>query len=79
LGWNVPFAFSSPHSFDVELSTFLKLCVSHFLEALCYSNSKALSSFGDGMNWKWSEGGRIGEVGRRGNFWGKKGGWKFHG
>jgi hypothetical protein len=31
------------------------------------------------MNWKWSEGGRIGEVGRRGNFWGKKGGWKFHG
>jgi hypothetical protein len=85
LGWNTPLAFSSPHSFNIELSTFLKPCVSCLLETLCYSSSRALSSSGDGMSKKWSEGGRRGEVsrrgerevGRRGNFWGKEGGWKI--
>jgi flagellar biosynthesis protein FlhB len=35
-------AFSSPHSFNVELSIFLKPCVSCLLEVLCYSSSGAL-------------------------------------
>jgi len=42
-GMNVPLAFSSPHSFNVELSTkFFKPCVSHLLKALCYSSLGAL-------------------------------------
>jgi hypothetical protein len=51
-GMKRSFAFSSPLSFNIELSTFLKPCVSHLLEALCYSNSGALSSFGDGVSGK---------------------------
>jgi hypothetical protein len=58
----------SPRSFNVELFTFLKPCVLHILQALCYSSSKALPSSRDGVNM------RRGEVGGRGNFWGKKGG-----
>jgi len=38
--------------FNVEHSTFLKPCVSHFLEGLCYSSLGALSSFGDGVSRK---------------------------
>jgi hypothetical protein len=34
LGWNTPLAFSSPWSFNVELSTFLSL-VSHVSLKLC--------------------------------------------
>jgi hypothetical protein len=52
LGGSTLLAFSSPCSFNVELSTFLKPCVSCLLEVLCYSNSRALPSFGDGMNEK---------------------------
>jgi hypothetical protein len=55
LGWNAPLAFSFPHIFNIELSTFLKPCVSLLLEALCYSSSGALPSFGDGVNGKWGE------------------------
>jgi hypothetical protein len=44
--------FSSPHSFNIEFSTFLKPCVSCLLKVLCYSSSKALSSSRDGMNGK---------------------------
>ncbi len=73
LGWNTPFAFASSHSFNVELSTFLKPCVSCLLEALCYSSSGALPSSEDGVGRKWGEGGR------RGKFWGKEGGWKIPG
>jgi hypothetical protein len=39
-------AFSSPHSFNIKLSTF-KPCVLCLLEALCYSSLRALLSFGD--------------------------------
>jgi hypothetical protein len=66
LGWNAPLAFSSPHSFNIELSTFLKPCVSRFLEALCYSSSKVLPSSRNRVIRKWGEGGRRGELGRRG-------------
>jgi hypothetical protein len=52
LGWSTLLAFSSPHSFNVELFTFLKPCVSRLLEALCYSSLGALSSCGDGMSGK---------------------------
>jgi len=87
LGWSIPLTFPSPHSFNVELSTFFKFCVSHFFEVLCYSSLRVISSFGDGMSRKWSERGRIaevgrrrgGEVGRRGKFWGREGGWKLLG
>jgi hypothetical protein len=47
-----PLAFSSPPSFNIELSTFLKPCVSRLLEALCYSSSGTLLSFGDGVSKK---------------------------
>jgi hypothetical protein len=61
LGWNAPLVFSSPHSFNVEFSTFLKPCVSRLLEALCYSSSGALSRFGRWnereMRWERYEGG----------------------
>jgi hypothetical protein len=43
---------TSPHSFNVELSTFLKPCVSRLLKALCYSSSGALPNFGDEMSGK---------------------------
>ncbi len=66
LGWNITLFFSSPHSFNNELSTFFNPCVSHLFKALCYSSLGALLSFGDGMSEKWSEGSRRGEVGRRG-------------
>jgi hypothetical protein len=33
LGWSTPLVFSSPHSFNVELSTFLKPCVSHLFQS----------------------------------------------
>jgi hypothetical protein len=66
LGWNVPLAFPSPHSFNVELSTFFKLCVSRLFKVLCYSSLGALPSFGDGVSGKWGERGRTAEVGRRG-------------
>jgi hypothetical protein len=79
LGWNTPFTFSSPCSFNVELSTFLKPCVLCLLEALSYSSWGALPSSSDGMSGKWGEGGRRGEVGRRGKFWGRKEGWKILG
>jgi len=45
-GMKRSFAFSSPISFNIELFTFLKPCVSYLLEALCYS------SFGDGVSEK---------------------------
>jgi len=45
-------AFSSPRSFNHELSTFLKACVSRLFEALCYSNSRVFPSSGDGMSEK---------------------------
>jgi hypothetical protein len=85
LGWSAHFAFFSPHSFNVELFTFLKPCVSHLLEALCYSSSGALLSSRDRVSEKWGEGrrgdiGRRGaEVGRRGKFWGREGGSKIPG
>ncbi len=41
-----------PSTFNVELSTFLKPCVSCLLEALCYSSSGALLSSGDGVTRK---------------------------
>jgi len=52
LGSSAPLAFSSTCSFTVELSTFCKPCVSHLLEALCYSSLGVLLSSGDGMNGK---------------------------
>jgi hypothetical protein len=66
LGWSTPFAFSFPHSFNIELFTFLKPCVSRLLEALCYSSSGAFPSSGDEMRGKWVKGSRRVEVGRRG-------------
>ncbi len=58
-------------SFNVELSTFFKPCVSHLFEALCYSSLGALLfealcysslgallSSGDGVSGKLGEGGR---------------------
>jgi hypothetical protein len=78
LGWNIPLAFF-PRSFNIELSTFLKPCVSHLLKVLRYSRLGALLSFGNGMRRKWSEEGRKGEVGRREKNWGRKGGWKILG
>jgi hypothetical protein len=66
LGWSALLAFS-PCFFNIELSTFLKPCVSHFLKNLCYSSSRALPSSGDGVSGKWGEGGR------RGNFGAEKG------
>jgi hypothetical protein len=42
LGCSALLAFSFPHSFNVELSTFLKPCASRLLEALCYSSLGAL-------------------------------------
>jgi hypothetical protein len=71
LGWSTPPTCSSPRSF-IELSTFLKPCVSRFIKALCYSSLGALSNFGDGVSRKWGEGGKKGEVGRR-EFWGREG------
>jgi hypothetical protein len=67
------------------LSTFLQCWAFHHLQALClmfpqsscYSSSGALPSFGNGMNRKWCEGGKKGEIIRRGKFWGRKGGWKI--
>jgi hypothetical protein len=84
LGWITPFAFFSPRSLNVKLSTFLKPYVSHFLKALCYSSSGALLSSRNQVTRKWGEGGKsweVGkrEVGRRGKFWGKEGGWKIPG
>ncbi len=89
LGWSTPFAFFSPRSFNVKLSTFLKPYVSRLLKALCYSSLGALLSSRDRVSRKWGEGGkswevgrrevRRGEVGRRGKFWGKEGGWKIPG
>ncbi len=60
LGWSAPLDFSSPHSFNIELSTFLKPCVSRLPEALCYSSLGALPSSGDGVSGKCGEGGRQG-------------------
>jgi hypothetical protein len=60
LGWNAPLAFSSPHSFNVQHSTFLKPCVSRLFEVLCYSSSGPLPSSWNGMSGKWSEGGKKG-------------------
>jgi hypothetical protein len=71
LGWSVVLTFSFLCSFNIELSTFLKPCVSRLLEAMCYSSLGALLSYGDGMNVKWGEGGR------RGKFWDREGGWKI--
>jgi hypothetical protein len=71
LEWSTSLAFSSPRSFNVKLSTFLKPCVSCLLEALCYSSLGVLVSFGDGESRKWGEGGRT-EVGGE-NFGAKKG------
>jgi len=58
LGWSTPLPFPSPCSFNVELSTFFKLCVSCLLKALSYSSSGALPTCGNGVNMKWGEGGR---------------------
>jgi len=52
LGSRARLTFSSSHSFNIELSTFLKPCVSHLLKALCYSSSRALPSSRDGMSGK---------------------------
>jgi hypothetical protein len=60
LGWSTPLTFSFPHSFNIELSTFFKPCVSRLLEVLCYSSLGALPSYGDGMSGKWGEGGMRG-------------------
>ncbi len=60
LGWSALFALSSPCSFNFELSTFLKPCVSCLLEALSYSSSGALPSSGNGVSGKWGEGGKRG-------------------
>jgi hypothetical protein len=59
---------------NVELSTFLKPCVSCLLKALSYSSLGALSCSSDGVSMKSGEGSRRGEVSRRGNFWGREGG-----
>jgi hypothetical protein len=72
LWWSAPLAFSSPRSFNIELSTFLKPCILGLLKVLSYSSLEALSSSGDGVRRKWGEGGRRGEVGRRGKFWGSE-------
>jgi hypothetical protein len=69
LGWSVFLAFSFPHSFNIELSTFFKPCVSHLFKALYYSSSRALE-----MEWIGNEGK---EVGRREKFWGRERGWKI--
>jgi hypothetical protein len=69
LGWNTALAFSSPCSFNVELCTFLKPCVSCLFKVLSYSSSGALA-----MEWGGNE---TREVGRRENFWGREGGWKL--
>jgi hypothetical protein len=60
LEWSTSLAFSSPHSFNVKLSTFLKPCVSRLLEALCYSSLGILVSSGDGESRKWDEGKILG-------------------
>ncbi len=73
LGWSAPLAFSSPRSFNVELSSFLKPCVLCLLKVLSYSSLGALPSFVNEMRKKWGEGGRREEVDRRGKFWGKEG------
>jgi hypothetical protein len=87
LGWNSLLAFSSPHSFNIELYTFLKPCVSRLFEALWYSNSgtlpnssvsclfKALcySSLGTLPNSRDGVSGKWGEGGRKGEI-GRKGG-----
>jgi hypothetical protein len=73
LGWNTPLAFSSSRSFNVELSTFLKPCVSCLLEV--QELSQALE-----MKWAWNEVREVGRkevVGRRLKFWGREGGWKI--
>jgi len=87
LGWSNPLAFSSPHSLNssrccnVELSTFLKPCVTK----LCVTQARELY-WAFEMQWarnvvKEVGGGRGrqegGKVGRRGNFRGRKGGWKI--
>jgi hypothetical protein len=43
---------SSPLSFNVEVSTFLKPCVARLFEVLCYSDLGAFLSFGNGVNGK---------------------------
>jgi hypothetical protein len=58
LGWSALLAFSSSHSFNVELSTFFKPCVSCLFEDLCYSSLGAFPTSRDGVNNKWGEGGR---------------------
>jgi hypothetical protein len=72
LGWSTPLAFSSPCSFNFELSTFLKLCVSHLIKALSYSSLGTLPSSCYRVNRKWNEEGRRREVGK-GNFGIQKG------
>jgi hypothetical protein len=78
LGWSAPLAFSSPCSFNVELSTFLKPCVSCLLEIMCYSSLTTLLSSGVSkkcreLSWalEWA-GNEVKEVGG-GNFGAQKG------
>jgi len=67
LGWSSLLAFSSPCSFNLELSTFFKLRVSCLIKALSYSSLGTLPSSCYGVSRKWSEEGRKREVGK-GNF-----------
>jgi hypothetical protein len=72
LEWNILLAFSSAHSFNIELSTFLKPWVSQLVEALCYSSLGDVPNSWDGMSGKWGERVGRGKVGRRAG----GGGWK---
>ncbi len=60
LEWSTRLAFSFLGSFNVELSSFLKPCVSHLFEGLGYSSSGALSNSRDGVSRN-----EVREVGRR--------------
>ncbi len=80
LGWSALFALSFSHSFNIELSNFLKPFVPCLLKALSYSNSGALPSFA--MEWVGNEVREVGggyERGMRGKFWGREEGWNIPG
>jgi hypothetical protein len=66
---HVPWMLSSPPSSSL---------MSRISSKLCATQARELSrDLGDGMSGKWGERGTKGEVGKRGKFWGKKGGWKI--
>jgi hypothetical protein len=68
---HVPSTLNSPPSSSL---------VSHISSnSLCYSCLGDFPNFGVRVSGNWSEGCKRQEVGRKGNFWGKEGGWKILG